>query len=286
MSIRRTTIARAIMIATALISVACDWEIGTDLPNTVTSGGATGRRTTLIDHRSATIDGLSDAELAAARALRVAYWHTSHGSQLVTGNDGMDAFYGGRGRFVLGGQDGLALDEQGTDIGNPGLEDFDASVRAYLADHADTDVVMASWCGQVSGASEAMIDRYLEIMEALEAEFGSVDFVYMTGHADGSGLSGNLHIRNQQVREHCVANGSWLYDFYDIECYDPDGTYYGDRNVDDACGYDGGNWARAWQDAHPGQWWECSSAHSEPLNANQKAKAAWRLWALLAAARS
>ncbi len=274
MTTRRTTIAWAVLIAATLISVACDWTIGTDMPNNLGAGASSDPFPAIVDHLDATVDGLTDAELAAARALSVAYWHTSHGSQLVTGNDGMDAFYGGRGRFVLGGQDGLALDEQGTDIGNPGLEDFDASVRAYLADHADTDVVMASWCGQVSGASEAMIDRYLEIMGAFETEFPSVDFVYMTGHADGSGLSGNLHIRNQQVREHCVANGSWLYDFYDIECYDPDGTYYGDRNVDDACGYDGGNWARAWQDAHPGQWWECSSAHSEALNANQKAKAA------------
>lgn len=274
MARRKTTIVGTLLIAAALMSVACDWEIGTEITDTI------------IDHSLATVDGLSDAELEAARALRVAYWHTSHGSQLVTGNDGMDAFYGGDGRFVIGGQDGLALDEQGTDIGNPGLEEFNASVRAYLAGHADTDVVMASWCGQVSDAGEAMIGRYLEIMAAFETEFPSVSFVYMTGHADGSGLTGNLHIRNQQIRDYCESNGSWLYDFYDIECYDPDGVYYGDRFVDDACNYDGGNWAREWQDAHPGQWWDCSSAHSEPLNANRKAMAAWRLWAMIAASRS
>ncbi len=275
METRRTTTAWAIMIAAALISVACDWTIGT---------GTTDR---VIDHLDATVDGLADAELTAARALRVAYWHTSHGSQLVTGNDGMDAFYGGDGRFVIGGEDGLALDELSPDVGAFGsFSAFHDAVAAYLADHADTDVVMASWCGQVSGADEATIASYLETMEALEAEYGSVDFVYMTGHADGSGLSGNLHLRNRQIRDYCVANGKWLYDFYDIECYDPDGAYYGDLNVDDACGYDGGNWAAEWQDANPGRWWDCSSAHSEPLNANQKAKAAWRLWALIAADRS
>jgi hypothetical protein len=29
-------------------------------------------------------------------------------------------------------------------------------------------------------------------------------------------------------------------------------------------------------------WYDCSSAHSEPLNANMKAYAAWWLWARLA----
>jgi hypothetical protein len=123
----------------------------------------------------------------------------------------------------------------------------------------------------------------------------------MTGHADGTGLTGNLHLRNLQIRDYCEANGKWLYDFYDIECYDPDGAYYGDKRVSDACNYDydgdgategtesgpsGGdrNWAADWQDSHQegADWWACGSAHSLPLNANQKARAAWNLWVRLA----
>lgn len=34
--------------------------------------------------------------------------------------------------------------------------------------------------------------------------------------------------------------------------------------------------------AHPTAWYQCYSAHSEPLNANRKAYAAWRLFAALA----
>lgn len=34
--------------------------------------------------------------------------------------------------------------------------------------------------------------------------------------------------------------------------------------------------------AHPAAWYQCDSAHSEPLNANRKAYAAWRLFAALA----
>jgi hypothetical protein len=75
-----------------------------------------------------------------------------------------------------------------------------------------------------------------------------------------------------------------LYDFYDIECYDPDDNYFGDLNVNDDCSYTGGNWAIEWQSSHIEgvDWYNCSAAHTQPLNANLKAYAAWWLWASLA----
>ncbi|MDY6833294.1 MAG: hypothetical protein SVY53_00640 [Chloroflexota bacterium] len=86
-----------------------------------------------------------------------------------------------------------------------------------------------------------------------------------------------------------MANDRILYDFADIESYDPDGTYYGDKIPNDNCDYDSdadgvrdANWATEWQDAHPGEWYNCGSAHSQPLNANMKAYAAWWLWVRLA----
>jgi hypothetical protein len=256
------------------------------------TGMGDGDQSKVIDHESASIEGLAEARVEKAKAtLHVAYWHTSHGSQLVTGMDGMDAFFGGKGLYVLNGSSGLALHEEGTDIGNPGIPQFEASVRAYLAANPATNVVMASWCGQVSNASSDTITDYLTRMEAMEKDFPGVTFVYMTGHSDGTGRSGNLHLRNQQIRDYCTAHDKYLYDFYDIECYDPDGTYYGDRYVNDACAYDSNgdgsqdsNWATAWQVSHAVNvyWWNCSSAHSEPLNANRKAMAAWQLFALIA----
>lgn len=238
----------------------------------------------IFDHLRADVDGVVASEISDAKEkLMVAYWHTSHGSQLITGVAGMDAFFGGEGWYTLGGDGGLAVDEQGSDLGNPGLAEFDASVREYLAVRPETNVVMASWCGQLSDADEAYVDTYLGLMTALEDDYPGVTFVFMTGHADGTGLEGNLHARNLQIRDFCEASGKWLFDFYDIECYDPDDEYFGDKRVDDACGYDGGNWALEWQAAHPDGYWDCESAHSEPVNANRKAMAAWRLWIALAA---
>jgi hypothetical protein len=81
-------------------------------------------------------------------------------------------------------------------------------------------------------------------MSSLENEFENVTFVYMTGHLDGTGENGNLTQRNNQIREFCKNNNKILFDFADIESYDPDGNYYNDD-------YDGGNWALEWQNNNP-----------------------------------
>jgi len=267
---------------------------------------------TIIDHNCTDITKIPQIAIEQAKnILHIAYGHTSHGSQLTTGMSGLIGFANSGGLDLSlpddifawnNGGIGGALDlEEGDGYGS-GWLDHDCGyypnwvneTREYLDDpsHADVNVIIWSWCGQVSWRSEQeMIDMYLTPMGQLEAEYPHVIFVYMTGHADGTGESGNLHIRNQQIREYCIANGKVLFDFYDIDCYDPDGNYYGDKNVNDNCDYDSdgdgsldANWATEWQNTHVEgyDWYDCASAHSQPLNANLKAYAAWWLWATLA----
>ena len=129
-------------------------------------------------------------------------------------------------------------------------------------------------------------------MSQLELDYPAVKFVYMTGHLDGTGGDGNLNNRNEQIRIYCRENNKLLYDFASIESYHPDGdTNYMLLNANDGCYYDSdgngsqdSNWAIDWQDSHTEDvdWYNCSSAHSQPLNANLKAYAAWNLWALIA----
>jgi hypothetical protein len=128
-------------------------------------------------------------------------------------------------------------------------------------------------------------------MAGLENDFKSVKFVYMTGHLDGTGTSGSLHIRNEQIRKYCRDNKKILFDFADIESFNPDGAGFLSKMANDACEYDtngdgtrDGNWAVEWQNSHTlnTDWYMCGSAHSQPLNANRKAYAAWWLWARLA----
>jgi hypothetical protein len=256
----------------------------------------------IIDHADADVDGITGARIAKAKGeLVVAYWHTSHGNQILAGNVGMDHFFGDQGWYTLNGEGGLRLSEPGGDVGSyddssPHNMDnatsrFQQAVRDYLAENPATNVVMASWCGQLSyeTTTSANVDNYLRRMSELEDEYPSVAFVYMTGHADGAEIDGQLPTYDRKIRAYCAANGKWLYDFYDIECYDPEGEYYGDKLLTDNCDYDSdgidgqdSNWATNWQDAHHDEWWDCSPDHTQPLNGNRKAMAAWQLWCAIA----
>ncbi len=248
----------------------------------------------IVDHSSRDLASIPSEAIAAARStLHIAYGHTSHGSQLVTGMAGLVGFRGSDYAFNSGGTEG-ALDLRDTpfsgasDLGNPDRTAWAQATRDYLDAHPNINVVIWSWCGQVGSASEADIQTYLDLMGSLEVDYPSVRFVYMTGHLDGTGLAGNLHLRNEQIRAWCRTHDKILFDFEDIESYDPSGTYFGDRRPDDGCNYDSdgdgsldANWAQAWQDAHPGEWYDCAAAHTLPVNANLKAYAAWWLWARL-----
>ena len=247
----------------------------------------------LINHATRDIDAIPQEAIEQAKSqLHIAYGHTSHGSQLVDGMTGLVGFKGALYSVSSGGS-GSALDLRDKpspmegDLGSN--SSWDDDTRDYLDDHPEINVVIWSWCGQVSSASEEDINTYLALMGNLEIDYPKVNFVYMTGHLDGYGLTGNLHIRNEQIRSYCAANKKILYDFADIESYNPDGVYFGDKDANDNCDYDGdgdgsfdGNWAIEWQSAHPGEWYDCTAAHTQPLNGNLKAYAAWWLWARLA----
>jgi PKD repeat protein len=249
----------------------------------------------IVDHTSTDLSAIPASAIGNAKAaLHVAYGHTSHGSQLVSGMTGLRTFAGtplpnSTYAFSEGGAGGaLDLDDYfaSGDLGNPDFTSWADRTRAYLDNPAngDVNVVMWSWCGQVSGASEAQIATYLLLMDGLEREYGDVTFVYMTGHLDGSGVAGNLNQRNNQIRDWCRTRNRVLYDFADIESYDPDGNGYLALGTNDGCDYSGGNWAQDWQNSHVKNkdWFECWPAHTEHLNGNLKAYAAWHLFARIA----
>lgn len=252
----------------------------------------------ILDHSDIDLTNVEIQQIENAKAkLHIAYGHTSHGSQLVDGMHGLIDFKGETYVFNNGGNNG-ALDLRDTpfsgasDLGAPDRTAWAEATRNYLIDHQDINVIIWSWCGQVSSASEDDINTYLNLMTELEEEFPGVVFVYMTGHLDGSGEQGNLNQRNEQIRTYCSENNKFLYDFADIESYDPDGdTNYMLLYANDACNYDSdsdgtrdANWAEQWRETHIEgiDWYNCGSAHSDALNANQKAYAAWKLWVTIA----
>ena len=245
----------------------------------------------IIDHTCTDLSKIPQRWIEQAKAQhRICYGHTSHGSQPVTGmsvlmgdpsnNDLYDFNTNGA---IEAGVLSLANGRPDGDLGQSGDTSWASRTRTYLNDHgSDRNVVIWSWCGGVSDNTEAGINAYLAAMSQLEADYPDVTFIYMTGHLDGSGVAGNLNVRNNQIRDYCVANNKVLFDFADIESYDPDGNYFLDRGADDDCYYHGGNWADEWCAAHPGECASCSCAHSRCLNCQLKGKAFWWMMARLA----
>ncbi len=263
------------------------------------------RAAVIVDHRHTDLGRVPAAWIDQARAqLRPTYGHTSHGSQVVTG---MLAFRGDAGSahyftYSSWGYDAnVFLNDYGIpgadDLGSPDRTAWATATRALLnrAGGCNRNVVIWSWCGQAD-TSAADIQLYLDRMNQLENDFPAVKFVYMTGHLVGSGAAGNLNLRNQQIRDYCLAHDKALFDFADIESYDPDGaTNFMALDANDNCDYDSDadgspdrNWAVDWLAGHAGSplaalaaaCGEC--AHSQALNCVLKGRAFWWLLARLA----
>ncbi len=257
-----------------------------------------------IDHRHTDITQLTEAQINRAKSkLHIAYSHTSHGSQLTEGMTGLVDFANGGGRGLNLPRDIFAWNDGGSggalDLHDYAMEgdvgyypDWVRHTRAYLDDpaHADVNVVVWAWCGQMGEKyREGTLAReYLRPMADLERRYPHVVFVYMTGHVDIWDDADNK-AACRAIRDWCASGNRVLYDFNDIERHNPDGTYF--PYVHEDCGiYDGpagtetGNWATSWQNTHTEgvDWYNCGSEHSQPLNANLKAYAAWALWCQIA----
>jgi hypothetical protein len=260
-------------------------------------GGAGGGRTTppapttgfIANHLAATnFDSIPDSAIETAKStLHIAYGHTSHGTQITTGLEVLanaDSLYSG-----------LDLRDSpfsgASDLGNPDRTSWATATRNYLNAHSEVNVIIWSWCGQVDG-TETDINTYLNLMNQLEIDYPAVKFVYMTGHLNGTGAAGNVNLRNQQIRDYCNANNKILFDFADIESYDPSGNEFMTLNATDSCDYSGGNWATQWTIANPGSTLtqlatNCDSqcynnGHSRGLNCVLKGRAIWWLLARIA----
>ena len=345
----------------------------------------------IIDHTCTDITQIPQSAIEAAKAdLHIAFAHSSHGRQPVEGMTFLVDFAnanglglshppdifewsegGVSGTLDLRDYDGVQQDPRtlipggAVDLGNPDGTQWALDTRTFLDDpiHSDINVIMWSWCGQLSGlwahrygwpgwetwdeenhcfhlfdgipydistGSDlrlqledigSFVGNYLLQMSELERDYPDITFIYMTGHLEGTGLDGILNKHNEIIREYCREYEKILYDFADIERYDPEVRDFMSQSCDDGCNYDANgngitetngasaalpingdaNWAIEWQNSHTqfnpnldenaddvtdpqpqALWFYCTSAHTQPLNANLKAYAAWWLWAKLA----
>lgn len=223
---------------------------------------------TVADHTAiARFDSIPAAVFQEIRDEFSGYFgHTSHGGQLIAGMGMLAAVDETK-------YDAPAIVEVASDLGELGSLVWNTQTRQWLALHPETNLVIWSWCGGASTNTPEGIAIYLDAMDRLETDFPAIVFVYMTGHLDGTGVDGVLYRNNNLIRDYCRSNDKVLYDFADIESWDPDGNYYPDES--DACG-----WCLDWCATH-----SCADCglceHSHCFNCEQKGKAFWWLLATL-----
>jgi hypothetical protein len=221
--------------------------------------------------------------------MRLHFAHTSHGSQLITGltmlEENVPEYRYGRANMALpdysnsfnifdGQEDDTKIQPEeywSTPEGRQKTSDV-------LHHNPEINVSMWSWCGELSEYDSFQVRQYLEAMEMLELEHPNVTFIYMTGHVDGTGAAegDNLRASNDIIRNYCMENARVLFDFEDIESWDPDGNYYVDGS--DTC-----EWCIDWCAINPEECLTCTEcAHSHCFNCYQKGKALWWMMARLA----
>jgi hypothetical protein len=257
----------------------------------------------LVDHNAAlAFNTIPDCWLDQAKQITMHYGHTSHGSQIRSGLNYLEQYIDDKYSVAIRTSTTEGLPDAETPpalriyAGNPpetyiqpndywdGTEAMNRT-RAVV-DTGNYNYSMWSWCGQQTSNSEETVNRYLAAMSTFEDEYPNMRFILMTGHTDGqqdsSSDPGLIHRRNNDmVRNYARDNEMILFDFADIEKYDPDGTYH--PNVDDTCDVPTGYWCDDWCAANASQCQNMPScAHSEGIMCVQKAKAFWWMMARLA----
>lgn len=242
----------------------------------------------LIDHTCTDLSKIPDYWIEQAKELAIHYAHTSHGSQINSGLETLDDPKYDFSRFYAGSEPPISLScEEGALCmydGNPPEtyitpEDYwstseGVSRTQSVADTGLFDYSMWSWCGQQSSNPTLTVQLYLDTMAAFEVDYPNMRFILMTGHTDGGRAT--LTRNNNMVRQYAIDSNKVLFDFADIESYDPDGNYY--PGTDDSC-----PWCFDWCAAHPEDCTDLPScAHSHGFNCMLKGQAFWWMMARLA----
>jgi uncharacterized repeat protein (TIGR01451 family) len=262
---------------------------GWGIPITNIAQAATGP--IVIDHTCTDISKIPDYWLEEAKKLTFHYAHTSHGSQINSGIlklEQIEPKYSiaiqTSGNVGLPGETGALRMYDGNNLGDGNTyitpddywgTPYGVNRTRSVADTGWFGFSMWSWCGQQSSNSVATVQQYLDTLNQFETEYPGMRFIYMTGHTDGG--SATLTRNNNMVRDYVLNNHKVLFDFADIESYDPAGNYY--PNTTDSC-----PWCSAWCASHPEDCQDLPSscAHSHPLNCKLKGQAFWWMMARLA----
>jgi len=250
----------------------------------------------IVNHLNTDVHEIPDYWINEARKLVIHYAHTSHGSQILTGLQWLekqDPKYNVSiiaNGLVAQPPDSTAMgfydgnNYSGNTYITPEMYWESAAGRLKTRSVVGTgwfDISLWTWCGQMSSYSVAQVETYTSVLDQLERDYSPLRTVYYTGHTDGSTAGSTLWRNNNLVRAYARDHNKALFDFADIESYDPVGNFYPTAN--DSCA-----WCATWCSDHPNSF-ECQNhdqmggcAHSDKLQCALKAQAFWQLMARMA----
>jgi len=261
----------------------------------------------------------------ARTELVIAYQHTSHGTHVSRGVFGLQDYKSGD-KQLFGISETASASE--LEFRDYALEDYapsgiDASdlsrdetafiqtTRNYLdaPENATVNVIMWSWCniydhdvaGNYLPGMDSLINEYGPEGSKIGSEPGQrevpVTFIYMTGHAIENYNVGDVTTPKEQadlVINYCNANAQFCLDYYTIDTYAMEDSYYDDASDDGYSDTYGGNFYQDWQDAHtlgvdyfenkryPGGDVTYGEHNTQHITANRKGYALWWILARIA----
>ncbi|MCX5753045.1 MAG: T9SS type A sorting domain-containing protein [Candidatus Krumholzibacteria bacterium] len=238
----------------------------------------------VINHLCADLAAIPPDAIVTAQS--VCKWHyarLSHGRQLMEGFgiiEAADPFYAaiwpksGGSLPVAPGMLCIYTDAVASDSywRGSGIN----TTRSILNGTPALNISAMSWCSELNTASESYVQEYLTAMQTLEGEFPNVTFVYFTGNGQESGSYGYTRaLRNEQIRNFCIANNKVLYDFEDLDSwwYNP-ATQQWEHSTYEYSGF-------TVPVEHPNLAGN-DAEHTSYASCEQKGRAAWWMMAVLA----
>ncbi|MFC1711834.1 hypothetical protein ACFLZ1_04600 [Patescibacteria group bacterium] len=217
----------------------------------------------IVDHRAVLeFNQIPDYWLEQAKQFNFHYAHTSHGSQIISGLRALETENAKYNISVMNAGSlpptSLTCDANSLCIysGNPPEtyitpEDYWSTQSGIdrtraVANTGFFDFSMWSWCSQQETNTTSTVQTYLNTMNSFDQDYPNMHFLYMTGHTvfDQNDPNSTLRQNNQMVKEYVIANNKVLFDYDDIERFNPDGVEY--TNANDNC-----VWCIDWCNAHP-----------------------------------
>lgn len=296
--------------------------------------------TIIINHKTDKLGQIPEKWINKAKEkLHILYQHQSHGVQMI---DGMKQLANQSTSLIGYKGDIYGVDTSGNgangklDIhNNPDgflslsyTANFDTYVETYLnkPENQNVNVVFWMWCWHNNTLD---INGYINKMENLIKKYGEngteikngkrsvpVTFIFATTPNMQSERDGENPARkgeanqkrvfddNNIIRNHAKTHKRVLFDFYDLESYNPDDEYFGDGDeslenvydnfiykrilIDTHWYYDDTHKRKNWANEYlKGKtkgvhWYDCSAPHSQAIDANVKAYAMWWMFARLA----